>query len=500
MAHSAAHFGPITLLDVRRAHHEHRRPKATGIHGARSSGVWHSCCPGTLDGDLGASTVGLRRLVHRAGHSLACASCVLLASAQRRFDFGSDAPRCRSRYLAFTGWVPYRGRGLSGECMFGFLVALAYETGDSEICRREEGMKSNHPAPGKAGIASRLAIEHHCPSLAEPGRSEPHMKLGYFTAFMLLLATPSTRGEYADSVWLDYRNGLAATGDVIMTDIRVEVTALYTYYAGLVWNNGYMGLQRGGSGYFKHVHFSVWDPSGGGFADLVWADDDVVTERFGGEGTGWKAMWPLNWNDGETYRLCVSLTHTNSTTLYDAYFFNPVLGKWKHLATFRRPDALHAFSYVASFVEDFGNTLSSRRSCVLGNAWLRTFSNNWIDLRTANYATSGSKTNKDADVVGDMFRLETGGNTTNDTPAYTQLTRSPAAIEPTNQDLTIEATASGQSLLLRWQTLPWRVYLVGWTTNLVSWPDGQQQATISNTWTELITSNQVKFFRMISSE
>jgi len=29
---------------------------------------------------------------------------------------------------------------------------------------------SNHPAAGKAGIARRLAIGHHCPGLPEPGR------------------------------------------------------------------------------------------------------------------------------------------------------------------------------------------------------------------------------------------------------------------------------------------------------------------------------------------
>ncbi len=29
---------------------------------------------------------------------------------------------------------------------------------------------SNHPAAGKAGIASRLAIGHHWPGLPEPGR------------------------------------------------------------------------------------------------------------------------------------------------------------------------------------------------------------------------------------------------------------------------------------------------------------------------------------------
>ena len=37
------------------------------------------------------------------------------------------------------------------------------------------------PAPGKAGIASRLALGHHCPGLPEPGRSgrlsEPMLRL-----------------------------------------------------------------------------------------------------------------------------------------------------------------------------------------------------------------------------------------------------------------------------------------------------------------------------------
>ena len=29
----------------------------------------------------------------------------------------------------------------------------------------------NYPAAGKAGIASRLAVGHHCPGLPEPDRS-----------------------------------------------------------------------------------------------------------------------------------------------------------------------------------------------------------------------------------------------------------------------------------------------------------------------------------------
>ena len=35
--------------------------------------------------------------------------------------------------------------------------------------REREVAGSNHPATGKAGIASLLAIGHHCPGLPEPG-------------------------------------------------------------------------------------------------------------------------------------------------------------------------------------------------------------------------------------------------------------------------------------------------------------------------------------------
>lgn len=316
----------------------------------------------------------------------------------------------------------------------------------------------------------------------------------------LSMLSGPTFAQYADSVWLDYQEGLATSGNVIMTDIQVEATALYTYYAGLVWNNGYMGLQRGGNGYYKHVHFSVWDPAGGGFAEGVWAAPGVVTQRFGGEGTGWKAMWPFNWTENITYRLCVTLTYTNAATDYAAYCFDPAAGTWKHLATFRRNDAQHSFSYVASFVEDFGSTLTSRRSCLFGNAWLRTLQSYWIELRTARYATGSSQINKDADVAGAMFRLETGGNTTNDTPAYTTLARLPAPVRPTDHNPRITTATSGQSVLLQWQTLPWRSYYLEWTTNLVQWPPDQRQATVSNKWIEAIGGSKAKFFRSMSSE
>jgi hypothetical protein len=75
------------------------------------------------------------------------------------------------------------------------------------------------------------------------------MKKIHITILWLTMLAGPAFAEYADSVWLDYQEGLSESGDVIMTDMQVEATSIYTYYAGLVWNNGYMGLQRGGNGY-----------------------------------------------------------------------------------------------------------------------------------------------------------------------------------------------------------------------------------------------------------
>ena len=38
--------------------------------------------------------------------------------------------------------------------------------------------RPNHPASGKAGLTSRLAIGHHCSGLPEPGRSLILLRVG----------------------------------------------------------------------------------------------------------------------------------------------------------------------------------------------------------------------------------------------------------------------------------------------------------------------------------
>lgn len=247
-------------------------------------------------------------------------------------------------------------------------------------------------------------------------------------AAALACGTAANAGNYADAVWLDYQESAGASGDVILIDAVVEEPALYTYYAALVWNTGYMGLQRGGSGFEKHVHFSIWDSPDGTPVEVLWKAPGVVAERFGGEGTGFKAMWEFNWQTGVTYRLCVTLEAEGGVTDYKAHFLDPQTDSWKHLATMRRFDKEYSFSKVSSFIEDFGGTAENKRAYLCGNGWLRKDSGDWIELKTAKYEVSQfpySCTNHDVDVAGHMFRAETGGAVTHDTPIGTKLCARP---------------------------------------------------------------------------
>ena len=62
--------------------------------------------------------------------------------------------------LAMVGAIA--GCVLCGLLLFHFQVVRFMHT---------EILQPNHPAPGKAGIASRLAIGHRWPGLPEPARS-----------------------------------------------------------------------------------------------------------------------------------------------------------------------------------------------------------------------------------------------------------------------------------------------------------------------------------------
>ena len=217
-------------------------------------------------------------------------------------------------------------------------------------------------------------------------------------------------------------NQVLADGIAAMTDLKVEVSATGTYWCTLLWNTGYLGLQRGGSGYAKHVHFSVWDPDGGGQSELVYQNPNTAGGRFGGEGTGVVTYYPFDWSEGQTYTFAIICEPYNGGAEYRGYFYDPVAGLWTHLATIQRPRAPNTLGYVGGFLEDFANSDSVRRAGLYGNCWIQNTNGTWKHHPQVYFNASvplPSQTDYDGKVVGTLFRLETGGNTTNHTPVQT---------------------------------------------------------------------------------
>ena len=264
---------------------------------------------------------------------------------------------------------------------------------------------------------------------------------------------PEIFGANAESIYLGYytATGTNPPGDFFLNEAIVDTATSKTYYAGLVWDTGYAGLQqRGGTSFFRHVHFAVWDQLGGA-TEFVWQNDRTVVTRFGGEGTGWRAMYPFDWNTNVTYRLAVALKKHGAKTEYRGYFFDPEAAMWHHIATFRAIGE-YDFVYLASFLEDFGNTSTEARSVRYGNTWLRSNSGTWHDLVKMNYYGIGSTTNKNAILVDHHVQLRTGGNTVSNTPSPFTFVRNVDFFQPDDPHFSINM--EGSQPVLRWRSLP----------------------------------------------
>lgn len=210
-------------------------------------------------------------------------------------------------------------------------------------------------------------------------------------------------------------------GTIAITDLLVEEPASGTYWCALQWNTGYMGLQRGGSGFAKHVHFSVWDPPSGGISTVVYQNPLVQGGRFGGEGTGVVTYYPFDWKEGTTYSFAVEVVPYPGGAEYRGYFVNE-RREWTLLAAVRRPGATPTLGYASGFLEDFAETPNIRRSGLYGNCRVRRQNGTWHNCNQAFFNASiplVSQRNFDGDIVGSMFRLETGGGTVNDTAVQT---------------------------------------------------------------------------------
>ena len=147
------------------------------------------------------------------------------------------------------------------------------------------------------------------------------------------------------------------------TGYSIDMTPLTeprkTYFAAIVWDGGYAGLQRRGSRFDRQLQFSVWDIDAAS-AEALEIGDGVYCGLFGNEGTGVKCETEYPWVVGGTYRFEMTEEVSKGVSLISLQVTDLSSQVSRHIGKLRfgRRANLTAFGV---FVEDFDR---SRPTCL----------------------------------------------------------------------------------------------------------------------------------------
>lgn len=191
--------------------------------------------------------------------------------------------------------------------------------------------------------------------------------------------------------------------------------AIGSYFMANGFGQGYMGIQVK-SPNERWILFSVWDADNGAKTTLVSKGAGVVDNAFGGEGTGGQTYLSYNWAAGTTYRFITrARPDGNGGSDYSAWFFAPETGKWRYIATWKRPAISTYLTGVHSFLENFIDTLGyTERRVQFGNQWARNASGTWSEVTAGRFTGDATATNAQRmDYAGGLengkFYLHNGG-------------------------------------------------------------------------------------------
>lgn len=184
----------------------------------------------------------------------------------------------------------------------------------------------------------------------------------------------------ARSVHLTYRRE-AFPATVFYGEATVSETYPGTYFCITAFDGGYGGIQTLSDGSHA-VIFSVWD-KGNEEVDAAtvrrtrpdYAGLGVEIARFGGEGTGGRAMAPWPWEVGKKVRFAVSMRpEGDGLSSYTGWIWEDARGEWFRIATFasRVNGNEGRLRGCYSFVEDFlrnGESRRHARQAAFGMLW-----------------------------------------------------------------------------------------------------------------------------------
>ena len=215
------------------------------------------------------------------------------------------------------------------------------------------------------------------------------------------------------------------------TEMVVEKSAPGTYFACNNFSVGYIGVQelwdRNEKGEPRRVAiFSVWDAKDSGDnphaapeeerAKLVARGEGVITERFGGEGTGGKSMRPFNWKEGDVIRtLVVEKPDGEDFRQIAGYIQDPATGKWELLSCWRIQAVQRGLGGGCGFVEDFMRNVESKgkeRRATFGPA-MRWDGTSWhaaTEFRFTRDSNPNANINCRLNPSRGYFSLATGGD------------------------------------------------------------------------------------------
>ena len=188
----------------------------------------------------------------------------------------------------------------------------------------------------------------------------------------------ATRPDHLATSYIEYFP--VATG--ISRDVTPLTDQTGTYYAAINWDNGYTGIQRGGSYYDRQIQFSVWNYNS--LPSSIVNAGTSICQDFSHEGSGVMCSNTYPWVVGKTYRFeMTTVASSSSTTDITVTFIDVASNTKKFIATLRQngtPDLTWALSFVEDFIlNDMSCMTVAERRAIYGNTkylvnstWLNT--------------------------------------------------------------------------------------------------------------------------------
>lgn len=218
--------------------------------------------------------------------------------------------------------------------------------------------------------------------------------------------------------------------------IPVGEDTVGSYFMANGFGEGYFGIQVKEEE--RWVLFSVWDADSGK-TTLVNKGPEVVSNEFGGEGTGGQSYLVYPWKAGTTYPFITRVRPDGQgNTLYSSWFYAVEQGQWRFIATWKRPNTNTWLTGPYSFCENLIDTNGfAGRKMLMGQQWAVNKSGAWTELNKGWFTvdpTGGTRQRLDfaggVDASG-QFYLRNGGFFNETVPANQSFTRPLTGKKPT---------------------------------------------------------------------